>query len=50
MKSSGWLWTSVAALFVLMACAWTALFYFARQAQVQSVPLAAPAAQTTEGR
>lgn len=32
----------VIALFALMACAWTALFYAANQAHVESVPLAAP--------
>ncbi len=32
----------VIALFTLMACAWTALFYAANQAHVESVPLAAP--------
>lgn len=30
----------VIALFTLMACAWTALFYAANQAHVESVPLA----------
>lgn len=29
----------VVALFTLMACAWTALFYAANQAHVESVPL-----------
>ena len=32
----------VIALFALMACAWTALFYAANQAHVESVPLQAP--------
>ncbi len=32
----------VIALFTLMACAWTALFYAANQAHVESVPLAVP--------
>jgi hypothetical protein len=32
----------VIALFALMVCAWTALFYAANQAHVESVPLAAP--------
>jgi hypothetical protein len=33
----------VAALFSLMACAWTGLFYAAARARVESVPLATPA-------
>jgi hypothetical protein len=40
MKSSKWLWAGVALVFVLMACAWTAMFVFSRQAHVESVPLA----------
>jgi hypothetical protein len=39
MKSASWLWFAVAALFALMACAWTAMFFFARQARVEAVPL-----------
>lgn len=35
----------VVALFSLMACAWTALFYAAGRAQVKSVPLVAPASK-----
>jgi len=49
MKSSAWLWGGVAAIFLLMACAWTAMFFFAGRAQVQSVPLS-PAAATSEAR
>ncbi|MEO0054272.1 MAG: hypothetical protein RLZZ50_219 [Verrucomicrobiota bacterium] len=48
MKSSGWLWGGVALLFALMGCAWTAMFFFARSARVESVPLAAPAATGSE--
>lgn len=36
----------VIALFSLMACAWTALFYVAGRAHVESVPLAATAEKT----
>jgi len=44
MKSSAWLWTGVSAVFLLLACAWTAMFFFAGRAEVKSVPLAtAPA-------
>lgn len=39
---------AVTALFALMACAWAAMFFFAGQAHVESVPLAAPL--TSEGR
>jgi hypothetical protein len=39
MKSPTWLWLAVATLFALMACAWTAIFFFADQAHVESVPL-----------
>lgn len=35
----------VATLFALMACAWTAMFFFAGKAHVESVPLA-PATET----
>ena len=42
MKSSGWLWGGVAVLFLLMACAWTAMFFFAGRAGVESVPLVSP--------
>ncbi len=35
---------AVAALFGLMACAWSAMFYFAGLAHVESVPLAVPTA------
>ncbi len=48
MKSSGWLWGGVALVFAHMACAWTAMFFFARSARVESVPLAAPAATGPE--
>ncbi len=47
MKSSKWLWAGVALVFVLMACAWTAMFLFSRQAHVESVPLVKPAATTS---
>ena len=41
----------VAGLFALMACAWTAMFFFAGRAHVESVPLAAPIAPaSTEAR
>lgn len=40
MKSSKWLWGGVALVFVFMACAWTAMFFFAGKAEVRSVPLA----------
>ena len=39
MKTSKSLWACVLALFALMACAWTAMFFFAGKAQVKSVPL-----------
>jgi hypothetical protein len=39
MKSSRWLWVCVGGIFLLMACAWTTMFFFAGRAQVQSVPL-----------
>ena len=47
MKSSTWLWGGVALVFVLMGCAWTAMFVFARSARVESVPLSGP---TVSGR
>lgn len=47
MKSSSWLWAGVALLFALMACAWTAMFFFARSAHVETVPLAAPSGQAS---
>lgn len=50
MKPGVWLWFSVAVLFALMACAWTAMFFFAGKALVEPVPLDVPAAQTTEAR
>ena len=51
MKTSRPMWVCVAALFALMACAWTAMFFFAGKAQVKSVPLAATApAKTAETR
>ena len=39
MKSSRWLWVCVGGIFLLMACAWTTMFFFAGRAQVRSVPL-----------
>ncbi len=39
MKPSRWVWAGVAGLFVLMACAWTAMFFFAGRAHVETVPL-----------
>jgi predicted alpha/beta hydrolase family esterase len=51
MKSSNWIWVGVVLVFVLMGCAWTAMFLFSRQAHVESVPLVAPAAvETPEAR
>lgn len=47
MKSSAWLWGCVTLVFALMACAWTAMFFFARAAGVESVPLSAT---TVSGR
>lgn len=49
MKTSKSLWACVLGLFALMACAWTAMFFFAGKAQVKSVPLAA-ASHTEEPR
>ena len=37
--SSRSMWVCVVGLFALMACAWTAMFFFAGKAQVESVPL-----------
>ena len=39
-KNSASLWIAVAVVFALMACAWTAMFFFASQAKVESVPIA----------
>jgi hypothetical protein len=44
------LWWWVGGLFLLMACAWTAMFFFAGRAHVESVPLAAPETRETEAR
>lgn len=49
MKTSKSLWACVLALFALMTCAWTAMFFFAGKAQVRSVPLVV-ASPTTEVR
>lgn len=46
MKSSATLWACVAAVFVLMAIAWTAMFFFAGKARVRSVPVENRAAET----
>jgi hypothetical protein len=46
MKPSTKVGLLVAALFTLMACAWSAMFYFAGRAHVESVPLAAPVTET----
>ena len=50
MKTSVWLWGGVAGLFFLLACAWTAMFFFAGRARVESVPLASSSAAGVEGR
>ena len=42
MKTSLVVSLAVAGLFALMACAWTAMFFFAGRAHVESVPLAVP--------
>lgn len=41
MKRGGGIWVGVAAVFLLMALAWTGLFYAAQRAKVETVPLAA---------
>jgi hypothetical protein len=41
MRASFRLWGAVAALFVLMGCAWAAMFVFAGRARVETVPLVA---------
>lgn len=50
MKSASWIWLWVGFGFALLCVAWTAMFFFARQANVQSVPLAAPVGASAEGR
>ncbi len=45
MKTGTLVALAVAGLFLLMACAWSALFFFADRAHVESVPLA-----VSEGR
>jgi hypothetical protein len=44
MKAGAGLWLGVALAFALLAAAWVALFFFAGRANVQTVPLATPAA------
>ena len=39
MKTGTLVALAVAGLFALMACAWSAMFFFAGQAHVESVPL-----------
>lgn len=39
MKTSRSMWLGVIGVFVLMACAWTAMFFFAGKAKVESVPV-----------
>lgn len=39
MKTSRAMWAGVIGVFALMACAWTAMFFFAGKAEVRSVPL-----------
>lgn len=50
MKTPRSLWLCVAGLFALMACAWTAMFFFAGKVQVKTVPLAPSAEKAAEAR
>jgi hypothetical protein len=45
-SSARWLWLAVAAGFLLLGAAWSALFVAARRARIESVPLAAQPGRT----
>lgn len=50
MKSASWIWLWVGLGFALLCSAWTAMLFFARQADVRSVPLATATSPVAEAR